>query len=185
MNTCNAPDCVRPHLARGYCSKHYQRWQATGSLKTRRSTHVGAAQSFLSSIPVTDECVLWPYSISEKGYGRLRFRGVCINASRACLLLHKGEPPSVDHQCAHSCGNRACVNPRHLRWATGAENAADTIKHGTRVQGERHPSAKITEKDVLAIRVDCRTNREIASDYGLHIHTIRQIKKRALWKHVQ
>ena len=28
--TCSVPECDRPHLARGYCSPHWQRWKKTG-----------------------------------------------------------------------------------------------------------------------------------------------------------
>lgn len=30
MNTCVVARCLKPHLARGYCSMHYTRWLATG-----------------------------------------------------------------------------------------------------------------------------------------------------------
>lgn len=29
--TCMVPECDRKHLARGYCSMHYQRWESAGS----------------------------------------------------------------------------------------------------------------------------------------------------------
>lgn len=34
--SCSVENCVRPIEARGYCSKHYKRWQATGSASYRR-----------------------------------------------------------------------------------------------------------------------------------------------------
>jgi hypothetical protein len=31
--TCSVEGCERPHLARGWCSLHYQRWQSTGDVQ--------------------------------------------------------------------------------------------------------------------------------------------------------
>lgn len=48
---------------------------------------------------------------------------------RHMCKLKNGDPPTPDHEAAHSCGNgkHGCINPNHLRWATDAENMADTV----------------------------------------------------------
>lgn len=68
-----------------------------------------------------------------------------------CEAFH-GPPPSKFHQGAHLNGIRSDNRPENLAWKTPLENAADTIRHGTRIRGENHPSAKLNEPIVLSLR---------------------------------
>jgi hypothetical protein len=57
-----------------------------------------------------------------------------VYAHRYVLTLTAGPPPFPRAVAAHAplvCHNPACVNPRHLRWASQAENAADMKIDGT------------------------------------------------------
>lgn len=44
---------------------------------------------------------------------------------------------------------------------------------------------KLTDKDVLAIRSDMRSNRDIASGYGVSASNIAAIKRRLTWRHIK
>lgn len=81
-----------------------------------------------------DDCLLWPFSKSNKGYGTINHDGRNLTVSRFLCAEVNGPPPTPDHVAAHSCGrgHTGCVNPRHLRWATRTENEADKIIHGTK-----------------------------------------------------
>ena len=102
----------------------------------------GAGRADYGSVPVFvrdvavpfdgDGCLLWPFQISTTGYGRLEVNGKKKIASRYVCELAHGEPPTRQHEAAHSCGNSKCVNPKHLRWATHTENEADKLVHGTK-----------------------------------------------------
>ena len=88
----------------------------------------------------------------------------------------------------HTCDNRLCCNPAHLRLGTQADNVRDMDAKGRRVavlrHGEDHHMTKITEDDVRAIRASAERAGILAARYGLDRHTITTIRKRKTWKHV-
>lgn len=62
-------------------------------------------------------------------------------------------------------------------------------KHPSRLypekrQGEKNGSAKLTESDVLSIRLDQRCLREIAAEYQVNKSAISRIKLGKTWKHI-
>lgn len=136
-----------------------------------------------------NDCIMWP--LSKKGgrgraaYGAIKIGGAQKLAHRCMCTMANGEPPTAKHEAAHSCHNPACVNPRHLRWATRLENEADKDIRGTRPRGENHKNTHLCDDDIRAIRDDGRTQREIAKSYGIAQSQIFCIKRRVTWKHVQ
>jgi hypothetical protein len=97
-------------------------------------------------------------------------------------------PRPLGHEAAHSCGNRKCIEPSHLRWATPKENCADKRLHGTNerpdVRGELSWSAKLTESDIVAIRKSKLSSRAIAPLYGVSDGYVRILRRRRKWAHV-
>ena len=92
---------------------------------------------FLDKVDVPldlSDCWLWTACKNSKGYGT--FRGdhsQWLLAHRQSYLLFNGE--IADGQLVlHSCDNRGCVNPYHLRLGTQADNMRDMHKRGRAVK---------------------------------------------------
>lgn len=118
-----------------------------------------------------DDCLIWPFSIVGRGYGHFAVNGVHHYAHRFMCELVNGAPPSPKHQAAHSCGNghKACVNPRHLSWATNSQNQLDRRKHGTNARGGTGWVGKVTDQQIAIMR-DLRGKKsqvEIAAMLGV------------------
>lgn len=132
----------------------------------------------------TDGCIEWPRAL-RNGYGTVN-----VNRSRvyvhilACTHAH-GDRPTPTHEAAHSCGNKACMNPRHLRWATRAENEADKLAHGTHNRGERQGRSKLSERDVRQIRSEYGAPgvsfATLAARYGVSRSAIQGVISRRAW----
>lgn len=132
----------------------------------------------------TDDCIVWPFARTGKGYGKLYVGGRLYGAHRLVLERTAGPAPAAGMAAAHTpgiCHNRACVNPRHLRWATVAENHADKVVDGTHSRGEQHGSAKLTAAQVLAILKDKRLGTVIAAELGLSPTAIYHIRRGQNW----
>jgi len=50
--------------------------------------------------------------------------------------------------------------------------------------GERHPEAKMTAEQVIAIRADPRSSKEVAAQYGMSRSGIKDIRSRKTWRHI-
>jgi hypothetical protein len=64
-----------------------------------------------------------------------------------CTTFH-GPKPSPDHEVAHGDGDRGNAAAYNVRWATYAENREDMIRHGNKLERERHPRSKVSQADV-------------------------------------
>jgi len=85
----------------------------------------------------------------------------------------------------HNDGSKNNNHVDNLRWGTYKENSADMNKHGTKVQGEKVNTNKLTEKQVREILVvDNETVKNLANQYGVTIGTIYHIRKKHTWKFI-
>ena len=74
-------------------------------------------------------CWEWNGQVGHNGYGLLTVRGKPWRAHRYSYFLKYGSIPD-GMMILHSCDNRRCVNPEHLRIGTAKDNAADAIARG-------------------------------------------------------
>lgn len=133
-------------------------------------------------------CWNWQKATSQHGYGVVNVNGKTTRAHRASFICASGLDIGPDTDVCHRCDNRRCVNPDHLFSGSRADNMADCARKGRiktpRLQGEYCPAAKLTEKEVLLIRADTRSQRQIASVYGVDKGTIAAIKNGKTWRSI-
>lgn len=131
-------------------------------------------------------CQLWLGAISGEGYGHIKVDGRMQGVHRKALELKLGRSLLPDEQACHKCDVRLCINEDHLFAGTNADNAADMAakKRSVQPRGEQASRAKLTAEQVLAIRADTRSLREIARAYGVWRTTIEAIKYGRTWTHL-
>lgn len=139
---------------------------------------------------LTTQCWRWVGSVSKSGYGEIVYpkTGRLVRATHVALHLFKGEE-IVSGQCAlHSCDNRWCVNPKHLRYGTRAENMQDAVARGRNARGEASGKSKLTEVQVRKIRKLARkgtlTVSAIARMFGVSPANATAVIRGITWKHV-
>lgn len=183
---CSIPDCGKPSDRLGYCTAHYMRQRRNNGDPLAGRVSPGTLENFVraAAAAVTDECIIWPFHPNKKtGYGLAKVDGKTLSAHRAVLYAATGQLPSRELHAAHSCHNRRCVNPRHLRWATPKENEADKIMDGTIIRGERHPLSKLTGEAVRTIRdlEGTVSSSELGKRFGVARDHVRLVQRRMIW----
>jgi len=117
-----------------------------------------------------DECWEWQAS-KRNGYGAFDWSGgKVIDAHRVAYLLAKGPIP-LGMFVTHSCDNKSCVNPAHLRTGTNADNLREAVERHGLNSGKNSPNTKLTEADVRTMRLvwsQGKTSlRELAVRFGM------------------
>jgi hypothetical protein len=139
-----------------------------------------------------DACWEWTGSKNNKGYGRMGFYHGSRYAHRFSYQIAYGLPPRCV-EVLHTCDNRGCVNPAHLRLGTHAENMADMKAKGRGAglsrPGEANPQSKLTDEIVRQIRLSYAAGgvsiRELSLRHGVARSLIFRIIHRQAWQHVE
>ena len=140
-------------------------------------------------IPITESgCWIWTGGSDKRGYGKFWMGDRYESSHRASYLLHKGLIPD-DKLILHKCDIPACVNPEHLYCGTYSENTRDAIKRNrynrfSRVRGENHGRAVLTEIQVIEILKSKERTADLSRKYNVNFMTISCIRKNKSWKHL-
>ena len=129
------------------------------------------------------ECMIWKGATNTHGYGWKTINMKQVGLHRVAWEWANGPIPK-GMSVLHKCDNPPCVNPDHLFIGTQRDNIDDMVRKGRSLIGTKNPHAKLTESDVLAIRVDNRPYSAIAKDYGISISNAWHIKNRKSWRHL-
>lgn len=106
-----------------------------------------------------DECWMWPKALNSDGYGLVKIggrKGKMHRVHRYAFTLAKRKPKGM---VTHTCGNRACCNPYHLKdvsWRSIHANMMKSGRHrsvaGIVLKGEKHPLSILSDKERIYLR---------------------------------
>lgn len=132
-----------------------------------------------------DECWLWTGPKQQSPCPEFRTLTGKFFTSHVALALAGKVRPEGKH-ALHSCDNRLCCNPAHLRWGTQRENMEDKVARGRTPRGSSSNKSKLCEADIPVIREAIKTESGIVlgKRYGVGPHSIYAIRDRRTWRHV-
>lgn len=142
-------------------------------------------ENFWKKVEKTDYCWNWTGKIRKDGYGV-----ICINYKehRVHRIVFKilGKVIDKENIVLHKCDNPRCVNPKHLKIGTQAENLQDMrnkLRNKTCLKGFMNPNARFNKhqiEDILLMSKNGIQQHKIASMFNVCQQTISKIvtKKR-------
>jgi hypothetical protein len=124
-----------------------------------------------------DEC--WPWKLcSKNGYGRFAIDRREEYAHRFAYFLENGSMPSGRlSPIMHTCNNKLCCNPSHLKIGTISDNTNSAYRDGLIPRGENHARAKYSNELIAKIKADARPQLVLESEYGVSQTHISCIKR--------
>ncbi len=196
MSRCLVDGCATPPVAKSYCHLHYNRWRRTGDpLSARRMCPRGSNVSERLDLVLDrskGDSACWPFvgAVNHTGYGRMPIKGVTKGVHVWAFLQAGGELTPEKPFVLHSCDNRLCANPKHLRAGSLQDNMDDKVSRNrqSRMPGELNPLAKLTEVDVRGMRrkfeLGQSSRRELSDEYGVTRAAVELIIAGKLWTHL-
>lgn len=188
MTGCSVVGCEKNgKLVRGWCQVHYRRWERTGNpVQVTRCLPGQSTEDRLRFYgwTVTETgCWEWNGARKSQGYGVLNVNGKTARVHRLAYEAWVGPiPEGLDLR--HKCDNPPCMNPDHLEPGTRRQNVQDMVSRkryntDNTPRGENHGRAKLTNQDVLDIRMEYATGRitqkALSVIYSVHRDTISRI----------
>lgn len=141
---CPVESCKRKVTSKGFCYTHRRRIRLYGDplkSKNKISEYKTPKERFWSLAAITADnqrCWEWKGTKRGDGYGAFWFNSKPFIAHRAAWYFFYGKHPNKELFLLHSCDNRLCVNPNHLREGTHLENMQDARERRRFNYGDDH-----------------------------------------------
>lgn len=155
------------------------KFRDTGTITEKR------IERFWAKVDKSQECWEWQGCLIHNGYGYVNINYQTWLAHRFAWFLCYGY--QSNKFLLHSCDNRKCVNPDHLREGDFLANAQDRVERDRSAKGEKHGRAKLKEAEVIAIRSLYKkgsTFRQLSDIYKVAISTIKDVCYGRNWKYL-
>jgi hypothetical protein len=117
--------------------------------------------------------------VGKNGYLNIalqRNRELTHTTVHAVVLKTFVGQPWPGQEVMHINGDRLDCRLSNLSWGTRKQNMFDQYRHGTRISGERHPRAKLTNEVVAYIKGSSLKGNELAKQLNLGTSTISRVR---------
>lgn len=131
---CCVDGCKNPYRAKGFCNTHYTRVRLHGSINGDKKPTL--TDRFWAKVKKTETCWEWTAAVSSSGYGEFWAETRLVKAHRFSWEI-SGRSLEVGLVLDHTCRNRVCVNPSHLRQVTQKQNMEHLSPTSTNAAGLR------------------------------------------------
>lgn len=129
--TCSVPGCERPLKAKRMCQRHYWRSWAGKKIDAPVQKQYGSLDEAIKECTVWNgDCLEWTRP-THRGYARSYHVDKLVYVHRYVFERHNGAIPEELH-VDHVCGNRRCLNIRHLRLVTSKQNSENRPAESTK-----------------------------------------------------
>jgi len=162
-----------------HCGKDFKR------VTTEKYCSLKCAVFDKSNIGTDQECWEWKAAIGNHGYGVFSHMGVMYTSHRASYIAHFGSiqdaPGAHGGVVMHTCDNRKCVNPLHLKCGSQHENLTDCAKKFRYRQ-------VVTPEQARQIKTRFRNGEKIgviASSFGIKYVTTQAITSGRNYKYLE
>jgi hypothetical protein len=137
-------------------------------------------------IRTRQECWLWRAGKDKDGYGTF---WILPQNQRAHRFAYETQFGPVDKNLfiLHKCDNPSCVNPSHLFVGDAKDNIFDMMTKNRQNKGEQIKSSKLVANQVKEIKVwlsQGYSSGFLAKKFKVHKSTIKDIKAKRTWVHV-
>jgi hypothetical protein len=147
------------------------------------------AKKFWANVDVSGKDICWNYLLQAQtdGYGRSSFKGKSRMTHRIAFQLHHNREIEAGKILLHSCDNRKCCNPHHLREGTHKDNSDDKFSKGRFkvMKGEANGNSKLTMMIANEIRTKYATGDytqiALAKEYNINQHSISSVVRNKRW----
>lgn len=148
-------------------------------------------ERFWAKVRKTPSCWLWTAAVHGEGYGifwiRLQGNRRSDRAHRVSWMISHRRLIPKGKIIRHTCDNRLCVRPSHLKLGSYQDNSIDSQQRGRNTAGERSWFSRLTNAKVKSIRKaygEGMSMVALARTYGVARTTIRRVVLRETWKHI-
>lgn len=135
------------------------------------------------------ECWIWQQGTSN-GLPQMKVKGCACKLVRRIVVAIDGRPAEPGQPVAVTCGEKLCVNPKHLKPSTTRAVARRAARKGAwkgmvrcaRIAATKRASGKLTIEIAREIRLSEEPGPALAKKYGVDRSLITRVRAGKAWK---